>query len=90
MTQVWPSRRRHETASAQTIGAHRIQTSPGRLKAGTTARPALWLSPTADGVTDRLRCTVTIGENTWGPVVSEVKILAKPRIVTATDRRIER
>jgi hypothetical protein len=59
------------------------------VKAGTTARPALWPVPTADGATVRLRCTVTIGENTWGPVVSEMKSLGKPRIVTATDRRIE-
>ncbi|MFD7161272.1 hypothetical protein ACFV9C_42270 [Kribbella sp. NPDC059898] len=75
---------------AETIFNYNPQVVLGRVTAGTTARPALWLSPSADGVTVRLRCTVTIGENTWGPTVSEVKIPAKARIISSADKRIGR
>ncbi|MFI6675250.1 hypothetical protein [Kribbella sp. NPDC050470] len=67
----------------ETIFNHNPQVVLRRVKVGTTARPALWLSPTSGAVTVKLRSTVTIGENTWGPSVHEIKVLAKPRIVTA-------
>lgn len=61
------------------------------VKAGTPRPAALWLDPAADGVTVYLRCTATIGDETWGPIVQEVKIPVKTRVNTSTlSRRIER
>jgi hypothetical protein len=67
----------------ETIFNHNPQVVLRNVKAGTPARAAMWLAPTADGVTVYLRCTVTIAEETWGPTVHLVKIMAKPRIIRA-------
>jgi hypothetical protein len=62
------------------------------VKAGTAAHPAIWLASAADGATVQLRCTVKIGEESWGPLVREVKIPAATRIYNPAKsrRRIER
>jgi hypothetical protein len=67
----------------ETIFNHNPQVVLRKVKAGTPAHAALWKAPTADGVTVYLRCTVTIGEETWGPTVHLVKISPRPRIITA-------
>jgi hypothetical protein len=67
----------------ETIFNHNPQVVLRNVKAGTPAHPAMWLAPTADGVTVYLRCTATIAGETWGPTVHLVKIPAKPRIITA-------
>ncbi|MFD7161221.1 hypothetical protein ACFV9C_42015 [Kribbella sp. NPDC059898] len=71
---------------------HNPEVNLRTMKAGTPKRPAIWLTPTADGVTVYLRCTVTIGEETWGPIVHEIKIPAPARVhnPAKSRRRIER
>jgi hypothetical protein len=43
----------------ETIFNHNAQVVLRKVKAGTPAHAAMWLAPTADGVTVNLRCTVT-------------------------------
>ncbi|MEU4290930.1 hypothetical protein AB0E63_22110 [Kribbella sp. NPDC026596] len=48
----------------ETIFNHEPQVVLRPVKAGAPVHPAMWLTPSADGATLYLRCTVAIGDET--------------------------